>query len=124
MRTRLLRHAVIALAAAGLAVACTEKGGDDGSGAIAVTNTDDSCELSRTSAPVGAITFEVRNKGTRITEFYLYTPDGKVVSEVEGIGPGLSRSMTVQVTEPGTYSTACKPGMVGAGIRGQFTVTK
>jgi iron uptake system component EfeO len=29
----------------------------------------------------------------------------------------------VQLTQPGTYRTACKPGMVGDGIRGDFTVT-
>ncbi|MGW7018162.1 hypothetical protein ACWGGS_02195 [Streptomyces decoyicus] len=27
------------------------------------------------------------------------------------------------MTEPGTYTTACKPGMVGEGMRGKFTVT-
>ena len=29
----------------------------------------------------------------------------------------------MQLTEPGTYQTACKPGMVGDGIRGDFKVT-
>ena len=29
----------------------------------------------------------------------------------------------MQLPEPGTYQTACKPGMVGDGIRGDFKVT-
>ncbi|MGP4001591.1 cupredoxin domain-containing protein [Streptomyces sp. 8N706] len=130
MTSRLTRTAAIALLAAGpltLVTACAEKsggsGGDAKSGAIAVEATDDACKLSRTSAPVGSIAFEVSNGGSKITEFYLYSPEGKVVSEVEGIGPGTSRQMTVKVTKAGAYATACKPGMVGDGIRGKFTVT-
>ncbi|MGP3954199.1 cupredoxin domain-containing protein [Streptomyces sp. 7N604] len=127
MTSRLPHPAAIALLAAGLltlVTSCAEKGGGDAkSGAIAVEATDDACKLSRTSAPAGSIAFEVSNEGSKITEFYLYGPDDKVISEVEGIGPGTSREMTVKVTEAGTYTTACKPGMVGNGIRGEFTVT-
>lgn len=95
--------------------ACTQKssGGDGKSGAITLQAADDACELSQASAPAGAITFEVTNEGSKITEFYLYSPDKKVVSEVEGIGPGTSRTMTVKVTQAGAFTTACKPGMVG-----------
>ena len=45
------------------------------------------------------------------------------MGEVENIGPGLTRTFHVELAEPGTYETACKPGMVGDGIRGAFTVT-
>ena len=45
------------------------------------------------------------------------------MGEVENISPGLNRKLIVQLTEPGTYQTACKPGMVGDGIRGDFKVT-
>ncbi|MFD7258864.1 cupredoxin domain-containing protein [Streptomyces sp. NPDC059874] len=123
------RSVVTTLLAVGTLItltACTEKsaeGGDAKSGVIAVRAADDACELSRTSAPTGSISFEVTNEGDKITEFYLYSPAGKVVSEVEGIGPGTSRTMTVKVAEAGAYTTACKPGMVGKGIRGAFTVT-
>ncbi|MGP3949553.1 cupredoxin domain-containing protein [Streptomyces sp. 7N604] len=127
MTSRLIRPVAIALLTAGqltLVTACAEKGSSDAkSGAIAVKATDDACKLSRTSAPAGSIAFEVANEGSKITEFYLYGPDDKVISEVEGIGPGTSRTMTVKVTEAGKYTTACKPGMVGSGIRGEFTVT-
>ena len=45
------------------------------------------------------------------------------MGEVENISPGLQRKLIVQLGEPGTYQTACKPGMVGDGIRGDFKVT-
>lgn len=128
MTSRLIRPAAAALVATATLTAltsCTQKSGSGDSaesGAIAVQSTDDACKLSRTSAPVGSIGFEVTNEGSKITEFYLYSPEGKVVSEVEGIGPGTSRTMNVKVTKAGSYATACKPGMVGDGIRGKFTV--
>ena len=37
-------------------------------------------------------------------------------------GPGVTRDLVVQA-EPGAYFTACKPGMIGDGIRAAFTVT-
>jgi iron uptake system component EfeO len=45
------------------------------------------------------------------------------MGEVENIGPGLTRQLIVEVPDGGTYTTACKPGMVGDGIRAPFTVT-
>ena len=58
-----------------------------------------------------------------MTEFYVYAEGDRVMGEVENIGPGLSRQLIVLLPEPGTYQTACKPGMVGDGIRADFTVT-
>ena len=45
------------------------------------------------------------------------------MGEVENIGPGLTRQLIVEVPDGGSYTTACKPGMVGDGIRAPFTVT-
>ena len=83
--------------------------------------TDAECKLSSaTSAPSGALTFAVTNGGTKVTEFYLYGEDGlRIVGEVENIGPGITRELVMKV-EPGNYITACKPGMVGEGIRAPF----
>ncbi len=103
---------------------CTANNGDDAaSTTINVTSTDTTCELSATETPTGSVTFAVTNDGSDTTEFYLYDEDGtRVVGEVEDIGPGLTRSLMVQ-PEPGSYVTACKPGMTGDGIRGEFVVT-
>jgi len=59
----------------------------------------------------------------RTTGFYLLGSDGlRIVGEVENIGPGLSRDL-VLTAPPGSYFAACKPGMVGEGIRSEFAVT-
>ena len=92
-------------------------------GPIRVNATDTACELSATTAKAGTVTFEVTNTGTKVNEFYVYAEGDRIVGEVENITPGLKRELKVEVTQPGTLTTACKPGMVGDGIRGTFTVT-
>jgi iron uptake system component EfeO len=46
---------------------------------------------------------------------------GRVLGEVENVGPGLSRDLVVELEE-GSYTTACKPGMTGDGITSDFAV--
>lgn len=90
---------------------------------MVVHATDTSCGVSSSTAPSGNIVFNVTNGGSKVTEFYLLASDGlRIVGEVENIGPGISRNLVVQAP-PGSYVTACKPGMVGSGIRSEFTVT-
>lgn len=84
-------------------------------------NTD--CKLSQTEHESGRIAFRIKNTGDKVTEFYYYAEDGQqIMAEIENIGPGLSRDLVLQAN-PGTYITACKPGMVGQGIRSDFKVT-
>ena len=110
--------AVVALAGCGTATPTEESGG-----AIAVSASDDACEVDTDSSAAGTITFEVTNKGDRVTEFYLYAEGDRIMGEVENITPGLTRRLIVEVSEGGKYQTACKPGMQGKGIRDEFTVT-
>lgn len=110
--------ALVALAGCGTATPTEEEGG-----AIAVSASDDACKVARTSSDAGTITFEVTNKGNRVTEFYLYAEGDRIMGEVENITPGLTRRLIVEVTDSGKYQTACKPGMQGKGIRGDFTIT-
>ncbi|MBL8932034.1 MAG: EfeM/EfeO family lipoprotein [Kineosporiaceae bacterium] len=122
--------ALIALAVAGALTACTDNptgsagaAGGSGSGPLSVISTDDACQVSATRAPSGTLSFAVRNEGSKVTEFYLLAQDKlRIVGEVENIGPGLSRDL-VLTAPPGTYYTACKPGMTGPGIQAEFTVT-
>jgi iron uptake system component EfeO len=93
-----------------------------GTGAIAVEARDDACNVARSSADAGTLTFEVTNRGSKVTEFYFYAEGDRVLGEVENIAPGATRRLITEVSEGGTYTTACKPGMKGAGIRGAFTV--
>ena len=91
--------------------------------ALTVQSTDAECKLSAANAPSGTLTFAVTNGGSKVTEFYLYGEDGlRIVGEVENIGPGITRELVMKVG-PGNYITACKPGMVGAGIRAPFAVS-
>lgn len=116
---------MLALAVATL-TACTDNTdpAEGGSRALEVTSTDSECDLSAREAPAGTLTFTVRNTGDQVTEFYLLADDGlRIVGEVENIGPGLTRDLVVKVSE-GSYLTACKPGMTGAGIRDEFEVTE
>jgi iron uptake system component EfeO len=90
---------------------------------LTVQSTDAECKLSAADAPSGTLTFAVTNGGSKVTEFYLYGPDGlRIIGEVENIGPGITRELVMRV-EPGSYITACKPGMAGAGIRAPFSVS-
>jgi iron uptake system component EfeO len=113
---------VLPLSGCGLTESNDSKSGSENS-TITVTSTDDACTLSASSAKAGNIVFKVQNSGTKVTEFYLYAEDGlRIVGEQENIGPGITRDLVVNAG-PGTYVTACKPGMTGKGIRSDFTVT-
>ncbi|MCV7178230.1 iron uptake system protein EfeO [Mycolicibacterium sphagni] len=90
---------------------------------ITVNASDTQCTLSATQSGTGPSTFVITNNGTKVTEFYVYGAGERVMGEVENISPGLQRKLIVQLAEPGKYQTACKPGMIGDGIRGDFTVT-
>ncbi|WP_078310109.1 MULTISPECIES: iron uptake system protein EfeO [unclassified Mycobacterium] len=118
----------LAVATGTTLAACTPKepaqGGAAGAGQeITVTATDTSCEVSKTEAATGPVTFQVTNNGSKVTEFYVYDKGDRALGEVENIGSGINRKLIVQFTEPGTYQTACKPGMIGDGIRGDFKIT-
>ena len=125
-KTRLLAlGAVPALAAIAL-TGCGDDKSDStaapGNGKIAVTATDTECKIERTEAASGPVTFTVSNKGGKVTEFYVYAAGDRIVGEVENVAPGLTRELIVELPA-GTYETACKPGMVGNGIRGSFKAT-
>ena len=119
--------ALALLALGALVTGCTQNAETDTKDAsarsISVESSADECALSATEAPAGKLTFSIKNTGSDVTEFYLLAPDGlRIISEVENIGPGLTRDLTVGAPE-GSYITACKPGMIGDGIRVDFTAT-
>jgi len=90
---------------------------------LSVRATDTECQVSAGTAPSGNLRFAVTNEGSKVTEFYVLGEDGlRIVAEVENIGPGLSRDLILKAA-PGNYFTACKPGMVGDGIRHPFAVS-
>jgi iron uptake system component EfeO len=131
---------VRALACAGAAVlpmtvlaACGDDGGSGvvtgpaaatggARGAVAVKASDDTCEVARKEFTAGTIDFRITNAGGKVTEVYVYATGDKIISERENIGPGTSVTLTVQLGA-GNYQIACKPGMVGNGIRQNIVVS-
>ena len=92
--------------------------------ALTVSASDTGCTISGTGAPSGKLTFTVTNSGSKINEFYLLAGDGlRIVGEIENIGPGITRDL-VLTAPAGDYFTACKPGMIGDGIRAPFAVAE
>ncbi|WP_336051458.1 iron uptake system protein EfeO [Streptomyces sp. CA2R101] len=115
-----LAAATAVTAVAGCAAKNEGKGG--GKGAIEVTATDSSCELSAKEFPAGHVRFSVQNKGSKVTEVYVYAPGDRIVTERENIGPGTHAEITAEI-KAGAYEVACKPGMKGHGIRQKVTAS-
>jgi iron uptake system component EfeO len=129
MSVRDRRAALIAVGAlAALTTAACSGGSSGGSGSadeardtITVAATDDACDVDASSLEAGTHNFAVTNKGSKVTEFYVYAEGDRIMGEVENIAPGVARNLIVELPA-GDYQTACKPGMVGDGIRHDLTV--
>jgi len=91
-------------------------------GGVQITAKDDSCEVSVKELPAGTHVVSVKNEGSKVTEAYVYAVGDRIMGEVENVTPALTRDFKVTLT-PGKYEVACKPGMVGKGIRQALTVT-
>jgi iron uptake system component EfeO len=102
--------------------ASSDEAGTGAGGPVKVTASDTACEVARNTLDAGTSVFSITNGGNKVTEFYVYAPGDRVMGEVENIAPGLSRELHVELPA-GTYETACKPGMIGKGIRGVLTVS-
>ena len=124
-RRALVVPALLCVLAAPALAACGDSGSDSGP-SVAIEASDEACKVGATTLEAGPVTFEVTNKGSKVTEVYVYGEQGgeftKVISEVENIGPGTSRDMSVDLGG-GTYEIACKPGQTGDGIRQKITVS-
>ncbi|MCG6493763.1 iron uptake system protein EfeO [Kitasatospora sp. A2-31] len=112
----------LAVATAALA-GCSQKKDDKASSdAVKVNATDTACEVSKSSFPAGHVVLDITNKGSKTTEVYVYAAGDKIVTERENIGPGTKATINAEI-KAGSYEIACKPGMVGDGIRQKITVT-
>lgn len=117
----LLSLTVVTAALAGCSAKKDDKAGGDAD-AVKVNATDTACEVSKTSFPAGHVVLDIANKGSKTTEVYVYGEGDKIVTERENIGPGTKASINAEI-KAGSYEIACKPGMVGDGIRQKITVT-
>jgi uncharacterized cupredoxin-like copper-binding protein len=115
MRSRAVALSFIALTSL---AACSSSNSKD---AVRVTATDSACTPAEVAFTAGKTTFEVKNEGSKVTELYVYGEGDSVVGEVENVGPGTSRTLSVNL-KAGTYQLACKPGQTGSGIRSDIKV--
>ncbi|MEV6456718.1 iron uptake system protein EfeO [Streptomyces anulatus] len=113
---------VAAVTALTAVTGCAEKADAGGDGAVKVTATDTSCEVSKRTFPSGHLQLAVENKGSKVTEVYVLYPDDRIVTERENIGPGTKANITAEI-KAGSYEIACKPGMKGDGIRQKVEAT-
>jgi len=130
VRTRLPVVAAIAFAAGLAACSGAPTGTPAGStplpsGVVAVEAAKDSPYSFTPSAltvAAGSVTFSVRNAGSEEHEFEIFKGE-TVVNEIEGLVPGLTKSLTVNL-EAGDYTFVCKlNGHDQLGMKGTLTVT-
>ncbi|CUU55484.1 iron uptake system component EfeO [Parafrankia irregularis] len=129
--SRALRLACPVVLAATLAAACssdeTASSGSSGAagaggGPVAVKAGDKKCEVASVELAAGRHTFAVTNTASQVTEVYVYAAGDRIMGEVENVGPSTKRNLIVDLPA-GEYQVACKPGMVGDGIRTALKVT-
>lgn len=118
-RRPLVTSAAALLLAVPVLAACSDAPADR---AVAVTGTDTECAAEAATVEAGVVAFTFSNEASKENELYLLRPDGSIVGEREGVGPGTTATLTVEV-EPGSYALRCKPGMTGDGITTALTVT-
>lgn len=109
----------LAVAALAALAACSSDAADF---TVDVTGTDDACTLSADILDAGNIGFAFTNEANDVNELYVLRANGDVVSEVENVTTGTSRTLTVDLVA-GDYVVRCKPGQTGDGFESSFTVT-
>ena len=91
------------------------------SGVIAVEAKDFAFTPSALTASAGSVTFSVRNAGSQEHEFEIFQGE-TVVNEIEGLVPGLTKSLTLDL-QAGDYTFMCKiNGHDKLGMKGTVTV--
>ncbi|GAA2175469.1 imelysin family protein [Agrococcus versicolor] len=119
---RILAAALAAAVGVGLA-GCVPN--DPDAVAIDVAIGDGTCDVAVAEATSGTVEFAIVNSGTQIDEFEIFADDRlQIVAERENLAnDGQPVALRVQL-QPGTYYTACRPGMVGQpqGVA-EFTVS-
>ena len=89
---------------------------------VEVAATEYKFDPSAITVPAGSVSFHVTNSGSEEHEFEVFSGE-TVVDEIEGLVPGLDRTLTLTL-DAGDYTFVCKlPGHEEAGMKGTLTVT-
>lgn len=83
---------------------------------------DSSCGLDKTEVPAGPVVLRITNSGAKETEVYIFSPEGRIVTEREGIQPGETADLTVELSAQGEYEVRCKPGLMDDAARSKLKV--
>jgi iron uptake system component EfeO len=98
-------------------------GGTNADGSINVSAHEFGFDPSTLNVGAGTVQFRVTDAGSIEHEFEVIAPDGGLAGEVEGLVPGVTRTLSVTLAA-GAYRYACRlPGHEEAGMRGTLTVT-
>lgn len=80
---------------------------------LAVTATDDACQLNASTLVAGKVTVTATSSASGEAEVYLYGQEAggftKIMGEAEGLTSGLSKSFTADVPA-GPYEVKCETG--------------
>lgn len=118
-----MKKIILAAATAVVSLTLTACAPLEADATISVTQDATTCELSQTSFAAGVVTFVIENVGDTTAEFYVLKSDGEgIVSEIENIGAGLTRELTLEIAE-GEYIYSCEQMDGGKELRGTLTVT-
>mgnify|MGYP000695137568 CR=1 FL=1 len=99
--------------------ACSTESADS---TVAVTGTNDTCDIDSDMVDAGKVGFEFVNDSNDVNELYVLQANGDTLGEVENVTTGTSRTLTVDLVA-GDYLVRCKPGQTGDGFESTFTVT-
>lgn len=121
-RPALLAVIVLGAGVAGCGGAAPASAPPPPSGAVVVEAGEYKFTPATLTVGAGQVTFYVRNAGTDEHEFEIFKGD-QVIDEIEGLVPGLAKSLTVTL-EAGDYTYVCKiNGHDQLGMKGTLTVT-
>lgn len=122
MSAPILRPLAAAFTVVALAAIVASCSSDDADATVAVVGRDKECEISENQLEAGPTAFEFTNEADDVNELYVLRENGDVVSEVENVTTGTTRTLTVDLAA-GEYEVRCKPGQTGDGFASSFTVT-
>ncbi len=89
---------------------------------ISIRASDTACDISKSELIAGRQSFSIGNKGSKPTTVHVYGVGDRIIGEAGHIGPSASHTLELHLPA-GLYQVACKPGLVGTGIRRSIHVT-
>jgi plastocyanin len=98
-------------------------GGTNADGSVNVSAREFGFDPSTLTVGAGTVQFRVTDAGSTEHEFEVIAADDSVAGEIEGLVPGVTRTLSVNLAA-GSYRYACRlPGHEAAGMHVTLTVS-